>query len=270
MTKCMTREERLGFMESLEGEWVGANKRRKVVNADVLVNIFPIGWKIEISIRRRADLITFYCRNYVSPAGLEFKTCTEVASYIRARSLIDVVEMGEINNGSRIPLKESKKLPGKDGLYDVNIASFIDCYRCGLKFEDIRGLEKHLACFHKKITRRLNLPTRETTRLHSLQSLDPEKDPCQRAVMDRDEPQSVQNGTQQNGQASSISQVTAEAQESDPVVNGNGRFLTTCTWCYKEFLCGPVDAETMAEAAGYMCPKCKKKACGVFETLNGV
>lgn len=39
---------------------------------------------------------------------MEFKTCTEVASYLRAQSLIDVAgpskegDMGQINNGSRM------------------------------------------------------------------------------------------------------------------------------------------------------------------------
>lgn len=69
------------------------------------------------------------------------------------------------------------------------------------------------------------------------------------------------------GEASSRSQTIAEAEEPVAManVNDNSRFRTKCIWCNKEFLCEPVDAETMADATGFMCPKCKKKLCGAFE-----
>ncbi|XP_071700813.1 uncharacterized protein [Rutidosis leptorrhynchoides] len=224
----------------------------------------------------------FYCRKYVSPSGTELKTCTEVTRHLRAQPLIDVSglskegEIGQINNGSCILPKSIDEVPdsvhhevtnnlsGTYDLYDVKIDSFIDCYPCGLKFDDMGGLEKHLTIFHKKTTRRLNLPTRDAT-----QCTFEKMDLYQHAVIDHDEPQLDQVLSPQNEQSSFISRKIAKAQESVPIVNANIRFMTTCTWCNREFLCGPVDAETMAEAAGYMCPKCQKKACGVFETLKG-
>ncbi|KAI3695162.1 hypothetical protein L1987_78151 [Smallanthus sonchifolius] len=149
-------------------------------------------------------------------------------------------------------------LPGTNDLYDVEIASFIDCFPCGLTFEDMGGLKKHLASFHKKTTRRFDLPICEETPPHTLEK---------HAVMDHDQPQIDEARSQPNGEASSSSQKIAKAQEPVPVFNGNGtdRFKTKCTWCDKEFLCEPVDAETMADATGFMCPKCKEKLCGVLE-----
>ncbi|XP_071700815.1 uncharacterized protein [Rutidosis leptorrhynchoides] len=196
----------------------------------------------------------FYCRKYVSPSGTELKTCTEVTRHLRAQPLIDVSglskegEIGQINNGSCILPKSIDEVP--DSVHH--------------EFDDMGGLEKHLTIFHKKTTRRLNLPTRDAT-----QCTFEKMDLYQHAVIDHDEPQLDQVLSPQNEQSSFISRKIAKAQESVPIVNANIRFMTTCTWCNREFLCGPVDAETMAEAAGYMCPKCQKKACGVFETLKG-
>ena len=70
---------------------------------------------------------------------------------------------------------------------------------------------------------------------------------------------------QQNGKPSSSSQQSAIPQVSVPIINGNSRFETHCTWCRKEFLYQPVDPEIMTEAREFMCRKCKQKICGVFE-----
>nr|XP_043622454.1 uncharacterized protein LOC122594039 isoform X2 [Erigeron canadensis] len=148
----------------------------------------------------------------------------------------------------------NNNLAATDDLYDVEVSSFIDCLPCGLTFELMGDLEKHLAIFHKETTRRFNLPTSEGTMLCILEK---------HVVMEHDEPQLEETRHQQNGQASSSSQNMAEPQE--PVLIVNGKFKTRCTWCYKEFLCEAVDAETMAEAIGFMCPKCKRKVSGVLE-----
>ncbi|XP_024968761.1 uncharacterized protein LOC112508204 isoform X1 [Cynara cardunculus var. scolymus] len=146
-------------------------------------------------------------------------------------------------------------LPSTDNLFDVKVASLIDCSSCGIAFEDIQGLEKHLASVHKKTTRRFDLPTTEGAGHRASGK--------QHAAMDIDEPNLDKPYAQQNGEGSPSSRKIGETQESVGVING--RFKTNCTWCNKGFLCEPVDAETMADATGFMCPQCKDKICGGFE-----
>lgn len=53
----------------------------------------------------------------------------------------------------------NNNVPAPSYLYDVEVVSLIECSPCGLTFEDIGGLEKHLAIVHKNTTRRFILPT---------------------------------------------------------------------------------------------------------------
>ncbi|KAI7742583.1 hypothetical protein M8C21_011617 [Ambrosia artemisiifolia] len=204
---------------------------------------------------------------------MQFKSCKEAAIYLKDQSLIDVAgpskqrEMRQINNGSRVLLKSINEitnssilheannnlLPGTNDLYDVEIVSFIDCSPCGLTFDDIGALNKHLAIFHKKTTRRFELPKKP----HSSDKA--QTDPGQHAVVGHDE--------SRLGEASCSSQKIVGAEVPVDMINKNKNvsFRIECTWCNKEFLSEPVDAETMADAAGFMCPECKEKLCGVLE-----
>ncbi|KAI3810298.1 hypothetical protein L1987_19910 [Smallanthus sonchifolius] len=276
MMKGMSTEQLVGFMDSLDGQWCGRSERRKVVDAGQILKLLPINWKIEIAVLRRAELSSLYCRSYVSPTGMRFKSCKDAAVYLIDQSLINVAgpfqveDMRQIKDGSHMFLKSINEVtsssilheannnlsPGINDLYDVKIASRFDCFPCGLTFDDMGGLKKHLANFHKKTTRIFELPKQPHT-LHKAQT-----DPGQRAVVGHGEPRL--------GEASSSAQKIAE-----PVaminINGNGsgsgsaRFRTECTWCNKEFLCKQVDAETMAEATCFVCPQCKEKLCGALE-----
>ncbi|KAK1440286.1 hypothetical protein QVD17_06111 [Tagetes erecta] len=270
LTKGMNREELVGFMDSLDGDWCRRSDRRKVVDAAVIVKVLPVNWKIEIAIRRRAGLSFLYCRSYVSPSGMQFKSCKDVAVYLRDQSSIDVAapsiegEMRQISDGSHMFLKSinnvtssptlreanNNLLSGINDLHDVKVASHIDCFPCKLTFDDMDGLKKHLAIFHKRTTRKFELPKKRHT------SDEEQTDPGHHAVV---------NHEPRLGEASSRSQTIAEAEEPVAIANDNGRFRTKCTWCNKEFLCGPVDAETMADAVGFMCPECKEQLCGVLE-----
>ncbi|KAI3675847.1 hypothetical protein L1987_85443 [Smallanthus sonchifolius] len=272
MTKGMSTEQLVGFMDSLDGQWCGRSERRKVVDAGQILNLLPINWKIEISVRRRAELSSLYSRSYVSPTGMQFKSCKDAAVYLIDQSLIDVAgpfqieEMRQINDGSHMFLKSINEmtsssilheannnlLPGINDLYDVKIASRFDCFPCGLTFDDMCALKKHLTNFHKKTTRIFELPKQPHT-LHKAQT-----DPGQRAVVGHGEPRL--------GDASSSAQKMVEPVTMIKINgNGSGRFRTECTWCNKEFLSKRIDAETMAEATGFVCPQCKEKLCGALE-----
>ncbi|KAI3509391.1 hypothetical protein L1887_24627 [Cichorium endivia] len=253
MTERMSRPHLIGFMESLEGEWCGRSERRKVVDAAEFVKALPSGWKVELALRHRAGLPSIYCRSYVSPSGKHFKSCKDAAIYLRNQCLTDVAspfeerEMRQIDNDCHtVPKSADVNLLASGELYDVKVSTLIECSPCGVAFQDMRELEKHLAIFHKETTRRFDFPT-------GVRVLEKHAD------MDDDD----EHEPQQNGQGSSSLQKAPEPQE--PISMINEKFKTNCTWCNKEFLCEPVDNETMKDASGFMCPQCKDKLCGAFE-----
>ncbi|XP_076922531.1 uncharacterized protein LOC143584335 [Bidens hawaiensis] len=255
-------------MDTLEGNWCRGSHRRKLVAAADIVNVLPDGWKIEIAIHCRAGLPSLHCRNYVSPTGMQFKSCKDVAVYLKDKYLIDVAgpskqgEMRQINNGSSMLLKSineitscstlneanNKLLLATNDLYDVEICSHIECTPCGLTFDDIDGLNKHLEICHKKTTRIFELPKKSNT------SDKAQTDCGQNAVVGHDE--------RQLGEASSSSQRTGGIESPVININNDGTFRTECIWCHKEFLSKPVDAESMADAVGFLCPQCVEILCG--------
>ncbi|KAL8237549.1 hypothetical protein R6Q59_018630 [Mikania micrantha] len=224
--------------------------------------------KILIRSSKFIDISVVLKWKILSPTGEQLESCNDAAVCLRDQSLIDVAgpfqasEMRRINDGSRtifksinkvtssLTLHEANKniLPRINDLHDVKIATRIDCYPCGLTFDDMDGLKKHLTIFHKKTTREFHLPKQPRT-LDKAQT-----DPGPHAVVGQDEP-------------FSSSQKVAKVKQPDVMINGhdNVSFMTECTWCNKEFLCVPVDAETIADATGFMCPECKEKLCGAFE-----
>ena len=71
---------------------------------------------------------------------------------------------------------------------------------------------------------------------------------------------------QQNGKPSSSSQQSAIPQVSVPIINGNSRFETHCTWCKKEFLYESADPEIMTEAPNLCAKSANTKSVGyLFE-----
>ncbi|KAJ9561352.1 hypothetical protein OSB04_006512 [Centaurea solstitialis] len=300
----MSRAKLVGFMESLQGEWVGRRQRRRktVVQPEEIVNALPENWKIELDLRKRRGIPSIYRRRYVrlssslpslvyilfwfknsfglqlrwiifSTPDLHFKSCKEAAFFLRDQFLSNVAEEGaseemrQMKNGCHIVPESVNEvcsssvpeanvtLPATDNLFDVKVASLIECSSCGIAFEDLRGLEKHLAIVHKKTTRRFDLPTTEGAGYRASEK--------QHAATGFYEPKLEKPCAQQNGEGSSSLLKIAKIQESVGV--SNGRFKTNCTWCNKGFVCEPVDAETMADATGFMCPQCKDKICGGLE-----
>ncbi|XP_076937695.1 uncharacterized protein LOC143605484 [Bidens hawaiensis] len=198
---------------------------------------------------------------------MQFKSCKDVAVYLKDKSLIDVGpskqgEMRQINNGSSMLLKSiieitssstlneanNKLLLATDDLYDVEIGSHIECTPCGLTFDDIVGLKKHLAICHKKTTRVFALPKKPNT------SDKAQTDCGQNGIVGHDE--------RQLGEASSSSHRTGGIESPVININNDGTFRAECIWCHKQFLSKPVDAESMVDAVGFMCPQCLEILCG--------
>ncbi|KAJ0532386.1 putative Methyl-CpG-binding domain-containing protein [Helianthus annuus] len=115
----------------------------------------------------------------------------------------------------------------------------------------------------------ISLRSTNTLRLFTFRRLElPKKPPAlDKAQADRGQYPVVGYDESRLDEVSSSSQKMAGVEAPVAMVNNNnnGRFRTECTWCNKEFLCEPVDVETMADAAGFMCPECKDKLWGVPE-----
>lgn len=60
-----TQEQLLEFLEGLNGEWGSQRKKRRIVPASDLGDLLPAGWKIVLSLQRRAGRASVICRRYV-------------------------------------------------------------------------------------------------------------------------------------------------------------------------------------------------------------
>ncbi|KAI4307401.1 hypothetical protein L6164_030597 [Bauhinia variegata] len=78
----VTESQLLEFLGTLNGEWVSQRKKRKIVLASDFGGLLPSGWKIMLSLKRRAGRVWIFCRRYISPDGHQFVSCKEVSSYL--------------------------------------------------------------------------------------------------------------------------------------------------------------------------------------------
>ncbi|KAK6136490.1 hypothetical protein DH2020_029786 [Rehmannia glutinosa] len=60
-----TEEDVLGFLSGLEGQWCSRRKKRKYVDAGLLGDALPIGWKLLLGLRRRDYRVSVYCRRCI-------------------------------------------------------------------------------------------------------------------------------------------------------------------------------------------------------------
>ncbi|QCE15898.1 uncharacterized protein LOC114163788 [Vigna unguiculata] len=72
----------LEFLETLNGEWASQRKKRRIVQASDLGDLLPTGWKIVITLLRRAGRASVVCRRYVSPGGHQFESFKEASAYL--------------------------------------------------------------------------------------------------------------------------------------------------------------------------------------------
>ncbi|CAH9110368.1 unnamed protein product [Cuscuta epithymum] len=74
----------LGFLQSLNGQWGSRRKKRRIVDASQFGDTLPKGWKLLLSLKRKAGYVWVYCRRYISPSGRNFISCKEVSTYLIA------------------------------------------------------------------------------------------------------------------------------------------------------------------------------------------
>lgn len=59
------REELLGILTGLKGEWVSIRKKRKIVDASEFGNVLPRGWKLMLCIKKKVGHLWLGCRRYI-------------------------------------------------------------------------------------------------------------------------------------------------------------------------------------------------------------
>lgn len=175
-TEGMVREDEfLGFLTGLEGRWGSSRKRRKYVDAANFVKALPANWKILLSLRPRVRKPSLYCRRFVSPSDVHFKSCKEVAFYLKSE--IVTKDANPPDEGAVMPIEndhqagpesvaivpvpslaaEEVNLLETSELRNVPITSVIESNICRDSFTSIGGLESHLQKFHGTNVRRLDL-----------------------------------------------------------------------------------------------------------------
>ncbi|KAI3439272.1 uncharacterized protein J3R85_005002 [Psidium guajava] len=185
-----TEEELLGFMRDLGGQWGSRRKRRKIVDACVLGDALPVGWKLLLGLKRKEGRASVFCRRYISPSGQQFISCKEVSSYLRAHfGLKDArrpasQRTNDIQHDFKhasITYKDDRQSPGNisrmskpisslsnehgqevnlleiDNLADVQIHDLFECHKCNMSFDEKDAYLQHLLSFHQRTARRYRL-----------------------------------------------------------------------------------------------------------------
>ncbi|CAN1141759.1 Methyl-CpG-binding domain-containing protein 8 [Linum perenne] len=183
-TVGMTKEdELLGFLRDLEGEWCSRRRKRKFVDAGVLGDALPVGWKLLLGLKRKEGRAWVYCRRYVSPGGQHFLSCKEVSEYMQSvlgshsapqqgkDSTNDSIQLDnrvisptnghdnrEVNDGRQSNKFEKDPLmSGMDNLAQVKIHDLFECHKCNMTFGERDLYLNHLLSYHQKATRRFRL-----------------------------------------------------------------------------------------------------------------
>ncbi|KAJ9538096.1 hypothetical protein OSB04_030829, partial [Centaurea solstitialis] len=176
MTDGMVREDEfLGFLGGLEGRWGSSRRRRKYVAAEVLVKALPADWKILLSLRPRARQPSLYCRRFVSPSDVHFKSCKDVAFYLKSEFVTS--DANPPDEGPVMPIENDHQATGPETvgivpisslaaeevnlletseLRNVPVSSVIECNICKDSFASIGLLESHSQKFHGTNVQRLD------------------------------------------------------------------------------------------------------------------
>ncbi|CAH1434466.1 unnamed protein product [Lactuca virosa] len=176
-----TKDELLGFLGGLNGEWGTSTKKRKVVDASYFGDALPKGWKLSLSIKKRSDLVWLFCRRYISPSGMQFESFKEVSMYLLSllgEKNLDKPTLTPSNNrhnfGSkgasmnkdvsvRVDTRRSRpivlalssrdfKKEVKSNIVDpidIKVEEFFKCLKCFIIFEGKVDLFDHQVLAHK-------------------------------------------------------------------------------------------------------------------------
>ncbi|KAK6156811.1 hypothetical protein DH2020_011059 [Rehmannia glutinosa] len=189
-----TEEDVLGFLSGLEGQWCSRRKKRKYVDAGLLGDALPIGWKLLLGLRRRDYRVSVYCRRcpywttiYVMQRGCIFlksyfgvndanqqrdqKTCSIQEAYVlssekNARpadktddTVRDIVVHPTLAGNASNSHENDDCLIGIENLPEVQVKDIFECFKCNLTFDEKNLYLQHLFSFHQKTTKRYKFGT---------------------------------------------------------------------------------------------------------------
>ncbi|KAL0439628.1 UNVERIFIED_CONTAM: Methyl-CpG-binding domain-containing protein 8 [Sesamum latifolium] len=60
-----TEEELLGFLRGLNGQWGSRRKKKRIVDANELGTVLPIGWKLLLCVKKKNGHVWLDCRRYI-------------------------------------------------------------------------------------------------------------------------------------------------------------------------------------------------------------
>ncbi|KAI3750692.1 hypothetical protein L2E82_21441 [Cichorium intybus] len=170
-----TKDELLGFLGGLDGEWATSRKKRRVVNASDFGDALPKGWKLSLSIKKKSAHVWLFCRRYISPGGRQFDSCKEVSLYLLSlvgeKALVKSNQT-QSNNSDDFALKGTSvnardrhvvlalptslprdfKKQVKSNIVnpiDVQVEEIFKCLKCFMIFEGKVSLFDHQLLSHK-------------------------------------------------------------------------------------------------------------------------
>ncbi|XP_010530617.1 PREDICTED: uncharacterized protein LOC104807164 isoform X2 [Tarenaya hassleriana] len=172
-------EELLGFLSSLGGEWCSRRRKRKIVDAGVLGDFLPVGWKLLLALKRKERRAWVYCRRIVSPGGRHLLSCKEVSEYLRSyfeshgepsrvnhdRSTVhpdgpqSVSQINQDANCSEDPRKYHSLMTvsNNDNLKVIQVQNLFKCQKCNSTFDTNDAYLQHLISVHQENTKRCKL-----------------------------------------------------------------------------------------------------------------
>lgn len=185
-----TKAELLGFLTGLSGEWWSKSRKKRVVLASDFGHAFPKGWKLMLSVKKRADRVWLHCRRYISPNGRQFVSCKEVSSYLcsfriqdttqprsgHADDSFQVASKAGFGDDAVLNLEDGKNADGlvsclpppristltdyanqdilKSGTSGVETGKILNCHQCTRVFEEKNDLVHHLVSSHSNTANR--------------------------------------------------------------------------------------------------------------------
>ncbi|XP_021753212.1 uncharacterized protein LOC110718639 isoform X2 [Chenopodium quinoa] len=187
------QEELLEVLGGMEGDWCSRRKKRRVVDASLLGDALPLGWKIIVALRRKGGQFFPYCRRYLSPTGEQLSSCKEVSLYLQSYfgindaklvrdnrvesqqlQTVDSVNhmcmisedgnsMMDLSNSplhsACLPIEHETDalLLGIENLPDVRICDLYECCSCNVSFDERDKYKQHMFTLHQKTTKRYSV-----------------------------------------------------------------------------------------------------------------
>ncbi|KAL2937306.1 Methyl-CpG-binding domain-containing protein 8 [Bienertia sinuspersici] len=185
--------ELLKMLENIEGEWCSRRKKARVIDASLLGDALPLGWKLIVALRRKGGRFSPYCRRYISPTGDQFSSCKEVSSYLQSYfgindaklvrdNRVEFQQLQTVDSVNRMcinsehdnfmlkrsnstmhntcaPIEHEKgaSILDIENLSDVRVCDLYECHSCNISFDAKDKYLQHMFSLHQRTTKRYTL-----------------------------------------------------------------------------------------------------------------